>query len=149
MAELRRWPTHRSTIPKAAVLAPETLVGARIVASPDAVDRCVGGLADDVTALRFAPDEVLLVGVHTVNTASVDDPSAIIELDTGYSVFRFSPPEFARLVERHVEFELPHTRPALAQGRVLGVPVKLWLTDQQCWVVCATAYAHELAERIR
>ena len=131
------------------MLAPETVMATRVVASPDALDRCIEGLPSDVTALRFAPDEVLLVGVHAVSAVTIDDPSAIVEDESGYSAFRFSPPDFARLVERHVEFELPHTRPSLAQGKVLGVPVKLWLANQQCWVICATAYAHELAERIR
>jgi hypothetical protein len=131
------------------VREPETLTATRVVASPDALDRCIEGLPREVTALRFTPDEVLLVGVHSSSVPTIDDPSAIIEPDSGYSVFRFTPPDFARLVERHVEFELPHARPALMQGKVLGVPVKLWLTDQRCWVICATAYAHELVERIR
>ncbi len=145
------------------MLAPETLAGARIVASPGALGAWLRRLPAHRIVLRFAPDEALIIdnrefpgsssspdsAVDANTFEDIDDPSAIVEPETGYSVFRFSPTEFTRLVERHVEFELPHARPPLAQGKVLGVPVKLWLTDREAWVLCATAYAHELAERIR
>ena len=49
----------------------------------------------------------------------------------------------------HVEWHLPVDRPAFAQGRVAGVPAKLWLETDRVLLVTATAHADELAERLR
>jgi hypothetical protein len=36
----------------------------------------------------------------------------------------------------------------LAQGLVASVPAKIWLTDDRALLLCAAAYAHELARRL-
>ena len=49
----------------------------------------------------------------------------------------------------HVEFRLPAERPALAQGKVAGVPAKLLLDDDSALLVVQTAYAADLEARHR
>lgn len=126
--------------------APETLLGTRLVATPSALDVYIAGFPSTVTALRFAPDEAFITGEIRVE---IDDPSAIVELDAGFCVFRFEAAEFDRNVAARIEWTVPTSRPCLAQGKVLGVPVKIWLTDDRVLLICATAYAHELADRLR
>ncbi|MEK6192032.1 MAG: hypothetical protein AABM41_06875 [Chloroflexota bacterium] len=123
--------------------APESLLALRVVASPPALD----GLAwpDAVTALRLAPDDLLVIGKAMV---ALGDEPAIIESDVGYAGWWLTPGEFAHTVLPHVDWPLPAARPALAQGLVAGVPAKIWLTDDQALLLCAAAYAHELAERL-
>ncbi len=128
------------------MLAPDTITGTRVVALPAAIDACVSALPPTMSALRFAPDEVFLFGKGQIE---LDDEYAIVEREVGFSAFRFSPPQFEHLVAHRIEWTLPTSRPALAQGRLLAVPVKIWLTDEQVLVLCPTAFVHELQERIR
>jgi hypothetical protein len=128
------------------VLAPETLIGTRIVGSADALDECVSLLPDTMTALRFASDEVFLFGKGQIE---LGDEHAIVEREVGLSAFRLTPTQFDRLVAPRVEWQLPAERPYFSQGRFLAVPVKLWVTEDQTLVICASAYAHELQERLR
>jgi hypothetical protein len=189
---------------KANVHAHSSLFGIRIVGLPAAIDLCVGILPASTTALRFAPDEVLLlpelvlgqgllkVGPESglsgdgsefslldVNSSGLDltgyqdsdedpedfddddrlemaleillgeDPSVIVETDTGMSAMMFSRTEYDRLIASRVEWQLPSTKPYLSQGKFLGVPVKLYATNDEALVICLTAYVHELAERVR
>lgn len=123
--------------------APESLPALRVVASAPTLD----GLAwrDGVTALRLAPDDLLVIGKATV---ALGDEPAIVEQDAGYAGWWLTPDEFADAVLPHVDWPLPAARPALAQGLVAGVPAKIWLTDDRALLLCAVAYAHELAERL-
>jgi len=125
------------------VRAPESLPALRVVASPATLD----GLAwpDGVTALRLATDDLLIIGKAMV---ALDDEPAIVEKDAGYAGWWLTPDEFADAVLPHVDWALPVTRPVLAQGLVAGVPAKIWLTDDRALLLCAVAYAHELAERL-
>lgn len=175
--------------------AHSSLFGIRIVALPAAIDLCVGILPASTTALRFAPDEVLLLpelvlgqglpgegsefSLLDVNPSGLDltgyegsdedpedfddddrlemaleillgeDPSVIVETDTGMSAMMFSRTEYDRLIAPRVEWQLPSTKPYLSQGKFLGVPVKLYATNDEALVICLTAYVHELAERVR
>lgn len=175
--------------------AHSSLFGIRIVGLPAAIDLCVGILPASTTALRFAPDEVLLLpelvlgqGVpmngsdHSmldVDPSGLDltgfmpddddpedfddddrlemaleillgeDPSVIVETDTGMSAMMFSRAEYDRMIAPRVEWQLPSTKPYLSQGKFLGVPVKLYATNDEALVICLTAYVHELAERVR
>jgi hypothetical protein len=128
------------------VLAPETLVGTRVVAVPTSLDACIAALPPTMDALRFAPDEVLLVGKGQIE---LDDEYAIVEREVGFSYFRFTPSQFAQLVAHRLEWTLPTARPALAQGRLMAIPVKIWLTSERVMLICPTAFAHELQERLR
>lgn len=125
--------------------AAEPLAGWRIVAAPAALDSLVTD--PDSTALRLAPDDVLVVGSPA--PPGVDDPHAIVEPDTGWSAFTFTETAFADGPAHRVEWALPSDRPALAQGLVAGVPAKVWFAmDGTVLVMCATAHAHDLGARI-
>jgi hypothetical protein len=55
----------------------------------------------------------------------------------------------ARLAERHIEWQLPTSRPALGQGQIAGVPAKLVLhADGSALLLVATAAHHELVDRV-
>ncbi len=175
--------------------AHSSLFGIRIVGLPAAIDLCVGILPASTTALRFTPDEVLLLpelvlgqgasmngsdpSMFDVDPSGLDltgyedsdedaqdfddddrlemaleillgeDPSVIVETDTGMSAMMFSRAEYDRLIAPRVEWQLPLTKPYLSQGKFLGVPVKLYATHDEALVICLTAYVHELAERVR
>jgi hypothetical protein len=123
------------------VHARESLRGHRVVADPTAIDALVAALPGRATALRFAPDEVLVLGVASVR---LDDP-AIVEAEAGYVAVTVE----RAVVERHTEWPLPAVGD-VAQGAIAGVPAKLtWLPDGRAWVVTHAAYADELAERLR
>ena len=120
----------------------EPLAALRVVAEPTALDdaRWQG---DEVTVLRFAPDDAFAIGAEGVE---VDDEHAIIEPDAGYSGTWVAIDDVAH----HVEWSIPHQRPALAQGSIAGVPAKLWLPDDgPALLLTATAYADELTGRLR
>ena len=123
--------------------APERLRALRLVAPPATLD----GLAwpEGVTALRLAGDDLLVIGEGLV--APGDEP-AIIEPDAGFVGWWLTTPELETAVLPHVDWPLPASRPVLAQGLVASVPAKIWLTDDRALLLCAAAYAHELARRL-
>jgi hypothetical protein len=124
------------------VRALEPLTGLRVVADPVALD-AARWQGDDVTVVRFAPDDAFAIGAIGVE---IDDADAIVESEVGFSGARVAIDE----VVDHVEWPLPDERPALAQGSVAGVPAKVWLaTDGDVLLLTATAYADELAGRLR
>jgi hypothetical protein len=124
------------------VRAPEPLAGTRVVAAANILDALspspVGG-----TRLRFAADELFVIG----DDAPVPESGIVVE-ERGYVGWWLTPDELAEVL-RHVEWPIPATRPALAQGLVAGVPAKIWLTDDRALLLCAAAYAHELIGRLR
>ena len=116
--------------------------GLRVVADPAALDgaRWQG---DDVTVLRFAPDDAFAIGADGVE---VDDQYAIVEPEAGFSGAWMDIDDVAH----HLEWSLPDQRPALAQGSIAGVPAKLWLPDDgPVLLLTASAYADELTGRLR
>lgn len=123
--------------------APEPLTAIRVVADPRALD----GLAvpDATPNLRLAPDDLLIIGA---TRPEIDDEDAIVEDETGLVGWWLTADELTDYVLPHVEWPLPATRPALAQGLVAGVPAKVWVTEDRALLLCAAAYAHELAERL-
>ena len=124
--------------------APEHLHGWRVVARPEALDAVEVAVP---TALRIAPDDLLVLGEAA--QPAVDDPDAIAAPEDGFVGWHVGAPECAALLHRHVEWELPTARPALAQGLVAGVPAKLWLReDGSALLLCSAAYAAELEGRI-
>ena len=123
--------------------APEPLTAIRIVADPRALDDLAG--PDATPSLRLAPDDVLVI---RATPPDIDDEHAIVEDETGLVGWWLTVDELTDHVLPHVEWPLPVARPALAQGLVAGVPAKIWLTDDRVLLVCAAAYAHELAERL-
>ena len=119
----------------------DRLRGVRVVADPASLDRA-SWTGDEVTVLRFAPDDAFAVGA---TAGSVDDEHAIIEDEIGFFGAWLDPAD----IEPHTEWPLPTDRPALAQGSIAGVPAKLWLpTEGDALLLTAAAYAHELATRL-
>jgi len=124
------------------VLAPEPLSGHRVVAEPAVIDALVAALPAGATTLRFAPDEVLVLGVATIHP---DDPHAIVEPEAAFVAITVE----RAVVQRHTEWALPPAD-GVAQGAIAGVPAKLaWLPDGRAWIVTHAAYADELMDRLR
>ena len=141
----------------------ERLHGLRVVADPAALDTAQWH-GENVTVLRFAPDDAFAFGAVAVD---VDDEHAIVEAEAGF-VGVWLP--IGDLVP-HLEWPLPAARPALAQGAVAGVPAKVWVParglgmgrdtgmgrdnglgsggDELALLLTAAAYGHELAGRLR
>ena len=125
--------------------APEPLRGWRVVARPEALDALEQ--AGVGTALRLAPDDLLLVGPGA--PPPVEDDDAIVVPDAGFVSWTLDAAALDALMSAHAEWELPSRRPALAQGLVAAVPAKLWLHDDgTAQLVCLAAYAAELQERV-
>jgi hypothetical protein len=113
----------------------------RVVADPGSLDRATWR-GDDVTVLRFAPDDAFGVAATGVD---IDDEHAIVEDEVGFVGAWLDPAE----VEPHIEWSLPAARPALAQGSIAGVPAKLWLPKGgDALLLTAAAYADELSRRL-
>ena len=138
----------------------EPLPGLRVVATPEALDGArwhgADGAGDtagdgDLLILRFAPDDAFAIGAQT---AQVDDPHAIVELEAGYVGAWLTADQLAHAVVPRIEWPLPAERPVLAQGSVAGVPAKLWLTSDadgkdQALLIVQAAHAHDLEARLR
>jgi hypothetical protein len=120
------------------------------VASPEALDAAIWDPEDVTLVWRFAPDDAFGWRAGSPATSvTVDDGDAIIELEHGYCAAYLMPADVEEL-RRQCEFAWPVERPALIQGNVAGVPVKVWLADfanGDCLLVAA-AYADELATRL-
>jgi hypothetical protein len=127
------------------VLALETLSGHRIVAAPSAIDAVVSRY--EGTALRFAPDEVFVVGSDP-GGIDVGDEHAIVVAESGFVGCWLDELSLNSLAE-HIEWPLPAGRPSFAQGFVAGVPAKLLLTSDGALLVCPAPYADELSSRVR
>jgi hypothetical protein len=122
----------------------ERVRGLRVVAEPAALDgaRWTTDVDTPATVLRFAPDEAFAIGATSVD---VDDEHAIVVDERGLVFARCALSEIAD----HLEWSPPTERPVFTQGAVAGVPVKVWLLDDEHAVLYApAAYAHELATRL-
>jgi hypothetical protein len=82
------------------------------------------------------------------DTPTVDDPHAIIERDNGWAGTWLTSADFHHQVAPFIEWSLPTERPALAQGRVAGVPAKIWFEADLVLVACRATHAHELNDRL-
>ena len=119
----------------------DRLRGVRVVADPASLDRATWH-GDEVTVLRFAPDDAFGVAATAVD---IDDEHAIVEDEVGFVGAWLDPAD----VEPHIEWSMPTARPALAQGSIAGVPAKLWLpADGDALLLTAAAYADELSRRL-
>lgn len=125
------------------MLVLETLTGTRVVASPEALD--TGRWSKGTVVLRLAPDDVFAIGSGEIEVA---DEHAIIIDESGFVGMWLDADELSQRVVPHIEWPLTLTRPAFAQGLIAGVPAKLWLEDDRALVLCAAAYARELADRL-
>lgn len=121
--------------------APEPLPGVRVVADPAALDALAW--PDGVAALRFAADDLFAIGAATAEL-----PGALVEEERGLVGWWLSLEELDELVLEHIDWPLPGTWPALAQGLIAGVPAKLWLTNDRILLLTTGAYVHELLDRL-
>ena len=126
------------------------LEGWRIIADPAALDRAKWPRGSDV--VRISPDDVFLIAPNgpgaTVPTVS-GDPHAIITPEHGFAGAILTPAEVELVALHHIEWELPRTRPALAQGRIAGVPAKLDIAkDGSALLLVACAARAELEDRL-
>ena len=131
------------------MLALETLHGTRIVAAPEALDALDAATwSSSVTVLRFAPDDVFVLGAETI---SISGEYAIVAAESGFVGCWLTDEQLAHVAE-HIDWPLPVERPVLVQGFVAGVPAKIWLTSsatgERSLLLCAAPYACELTERL-
>jgi hypothetical protein len=117
----------------------------RIVATPAALDGTKW--TDDALALRIAPDELLLTNT-TGREIKNADRHAIVTNDNGFCGAWVRAGEALEFLQQTCEWELPHERPAFAQGAVAGLPVKLWLENERVLFLVPAAYAADLEERM-
>lgn len=120
---------------------PERVTALRVVATPAALDRLPAG----TTTLRIAADEALLLGVDSIE---VDDPSAIIECDDGFSQITLDPVRAEAWLTAVADWPPPRRDGEVAQGLAAGVPVKVLAESDRVTVLVATPLAHELAARL-
>ena len=118
--------------------------GTRIVATPAAL--ASAQWPSGVLVLCLAADEVFVTA--PVAAAAIADPHAIVAPDGGFAGVWLPTAEALDFLERTCEWELPHTRPAFAQGMVAGLAVKLWLEEDRVLFLVPAPFATELAERI-
>ena len=96
--------------------------------------------------MRLAADEVLITPPTAVEVA---DPHAIIVPEGSFAGAWVSATEAQGIIERECEWELPHPRPAFAQGAIAGIPVKLWLEEERVFFVVSAPFVTEFEERTR
>lgn len=126
------------------MLACESLIGWRIIAEPSALDDAVW--PEGATIVRISPDDVYVIGAAE---PAVSDPHAIVTPEHGFNGAALTADQVAEIALRHIEWQLPVARPALAQGQIAGVPAKLVLhADGSALLLVATAAHHELVARI-
>jgi hypothetical protein len=120
----------------------------RIVAVPSALD--AAHWPEEATALRIAPDEVLLTAVLDSSALGVlsADSHAIVALEEGFAGAWLPTEQALDFLERSCEWELPRHRPAFAQGAVAGVPLKLWFEQDRVLFLVPAPYAIDLEERM-
>ncbi|MGQ0849127.1 MAG: hypothetical protein ACT4OP_08435 [Actinomycetota bacterium] len=115
----------------------------RVVARPADLDAATW--PEGSLVLRFAPDDVLLIGEGEVTLA---DPHTVVEGESGYSGVWME--EAAALVHLATKAAwLPDSvRPVLASGMVAGLPARVYLDGGRALVMVPTPFAAELADRL-
>ena len=125
-------------------LEPMRLV--RIVSTPTALD-AVRWPARSVVA-RVAPDEVFLLGDG--DPPELDDEDAIVRIDDGHHAVRLDADDLEMLAAR-CGWRFPDP-PAVAQGALLGVPIKIVLDtspDGLPILIVPSPFVIDLLERLR
>ncbi len=129
--------------------------GIRVVADPAAIDRAVWNDGhEDVgeywaSIWRFAPDEAFgMVVPEFDGSVVVDDPHAIVEVESGYLVIFCENGEFESIVVPHIEWATAGS--VIHQGLIAGIPAKVQTGGMpgSAWILVARAHAHELIARL-
>lgn len=126
------------------------LDGWRVIAEPAALDRAVW--PSGATVVRISSDDAFVIAPAgdgaTVPTVA-GDAHAIVTPEHGFAGATLTAGEVELLALHHIEWDLPSARPALAQGRIAGVPAKLVLHhDGSALLLVACAARAELEERL-
>lgn len=125
------------------------LDGWRVIAEPAALDAATWPTGS--TVVRISPDDAFVIAAAPGGAAPVvtADIHAIITPEHGFAGATLTVDEVAHVGLHHIEWELPAQRPALAQGRIAGVPAKLVLhADGSALLLVACAARAELEERL-
>ena len=152
--EVRDFPAER---PEATDMATETpsgpprmrpLEATRAVAAPAALDALAADAPwpGDALALRTAPDEILVTAPPDFQVAG--DPHAIVERETGFSCVWLDAADTVALLDRECDWERPAGRPALAQGEIAGIPVKLWFEAKRTLLLAPAPFAAAFQRRL-
>src|SRR3954453_7072808 len=130
--------------PRVRVPALEAVIGVRIVASPDSIDRATWDPKTGTQVLRTAPDEAFAWQPGAVVTVTVDDADAIVEREHGFVAATLSPEDLDR-IRPHMEPPPPVALPALVQDKIAGIPAKLGLPGAGRGILLVqVAYAADL-----
>jgi hypothetical protein len=124
-----------------------TLFCVRITAKPAAIDAATWPAA--AIMVRVAPDDALVIDATVDDAAPVvaADPHAIIEPE---AMFRGAWLDDAQLeaLTHKLEWPLPTTRPALAQGMVCGLAIKLVMQADRTMLIVSGSAFHEVPDRL-
>ena len=126
----------------------EPIVGVRVVATAESIDGATWTPTAGTSVWRTAPDEAFAWQPDASVKVELDDPDAIIEPEHGFVIAKLTASDLER-VGRHVDFPLPTDLPALVQGKVAGVPVRLGLPAAGVGILLVhAAYADDLRRRL-
>ena len=123
--------------------APEQLVAWRVAADPASLD--AAEWPAEVTVLRIAPDEALVLGAAPVE---VGDPYAIVEPEEGFCAVAMSRAELEAWIARNAEWALPEGDRVFAQGGAAGLPVKVWVDGDRALLITRASLSRDLEERL-
>jgi hypothetical protein len=116
-----------------------------VIATPDALDVMVP--TPGSTVVRISPDDAFVIG--TAQPQVPGDAHAIVTPEHGFAAAELTADQVAAIAVEHIEWQLPASRPALAQGQIAGVPAKLVLhVDGGATLLVACAARHELEDRL-
>ncbi|NND04705.1 MAG: hypothetical protein HKN91_18185 [Acidimicrobiia bacterium] len=122
------------------------MVVTRIVSTSETID--IAHLAQDLTAMRIAPDELMILGDVVEFGDWTHDPHAIVFADTGWAGVWLGSEQADEFLLSECEWQLPSERPAFAQGMVSHLAVKLWLEDDRTLILVPSAMSAELEARL-
>lgn len=123
----------------------EPVAGWRVIADPDALDAMLAG--NGSTVVRISPDDAFVIATRQPRVPA--DEHAIVSPEHGFAAIELTADQVAEIAVEHIEWQLPATRPALAQGQIAGVPAKLVLhPGGRATLLVACAARHELEARL-
>lgn len=123
----------------------DALVATRVVASAAALDSVV--IPKRAIVLRMAPDEALVLDAEP-GEIDVADEHAIVVSDGSWRATWLDRAETERLVTAGADWDQPERRPALVQGMLFQLPVKLWFDDDRVLLLVQHVVAGDLTARV-